>query len=137
MPTANTYCERLIGSIRRECLDDLIPLNTSHLRRTLRDWVCHYNAGGRIALWDLALLIDSNRAHLFASKLLNYLQFHVTANRSSADCITSIDEQTPRELLDDIIAEYRYFPAPGLFSGGYLYATAALDAPARCITSKR
>ncbi|MBV9443274.1 MAG: hypothetical protein JO217_11315 [Acidobacteriaceae bacterium] len=26
MPTANAYCERLIGSIRRECLDYLIPL---------------------------------------------------------------------------------------------------------------
>ena len=45
MPTANAHCERLIGSIRRECLDYLIPLNTSHLRRTLREWVCHYNAG--------------------------------------------------------------------------------------------
>jgi putative transposase len=45
MPTVNAHCERLIGSIRRECLDYLIPLNTSHLRRTLREWVCHYNAG--------------------------------------------------------------------------------------------
>ena len=45
MPTANAHCERLIGSIRRECLDYLIPLNVSHLRRTLREWACHYNAG--------------------------------------------------------------------------------------------
>ena len=44
-PTANAHCERLIGSIRRECLDYLIPLNASHLRKTLREWVCHYNAG--------------------------------------------------------------------------------------------
>src|SRR5689334_2296032 len=45
MPTANAHCERLIGSIRRECLDYLIPLNASRLRRTLREWACHYNAG--------------------------------------------------------------------------------------------
>src|SRR4051812_20053878 len=41
-PTANAFCERLIGSIRRECLDYLIPLSESHLRRTLREWVNHY-----------------------------------------------------------------------------------------------
>jgi transposase InsO family protein len=45
MPTANAHCERLIGTIRRECLDYLIPLNASHLLRTLREWTCHYNAG--------------------------------------------------------------------------------------------
>jgi transposase InsO family protein len=44
-PTANAHCERLIGSIRRECLDYVIPVNASHLRRTLREWAYHYNAG--------------------------------------------------------------------------------------------
>src|SRR4051812_41124677 len=44
-PTANAFCERLIGSIRRECLDYVIPLSESHLKRTLREWVNHYNAG--------------------------------------------------------------------------------------------
>ena len=44
-PTANAFCERVIGSIRRECLDYVIPLNESHLRRTLREWLNHYNAG--------------------------------------------------------------------------------------------
>jgi putative transposase len=44
-PTANAHCERLIGSIRRECLDYLIPLNASHLWRILREWTGHYNAG--------------------------------------------------------------------------------------------
>jgi transposase InsO family protein len=44
-PQANAYCERLVGSIRRECLDFLIPLNEKHLRRTLQQWVEHYNRG--------------------------------------------------------------------------------------------
>jgi putative transposase len=37
-PQANAFCERLIGSIRRECLDFLIPLNERHLRRILKEW---------------------------------------------------------------------------------------------------
>ena len=44
-PQANAYCERLVGTIRRECLDFMIPLNESHLRRMLREWVRHYNEG--------------------------------------------------------------------------------------------
>ena len=34
-PQANAYCERLIGTTRRECLDFLIPLSEEHLRRLL------------------------------------------------------------------------------------------------------
>jgi transposase InsO family protein len=44
-PRANAYCERLIGSIRRECLDWVIPLSERDLRRILREWVAHYNPG--------------------------------------------------------------------------------------------
>jgi transposase InsO family protein len=44
-PKANAFCERLIGTIRRECLDFLIPLGEGHLRRILREWVGHYNRG--------------------------------------------------------------------------------------------
>jgi transposase InsO family protein len=44
-PQANAFCERLIGTMRRECLDWVIPLNEGHLRRVLREWVAHYNRG--------------------------------------------------------------------------------------------
>jgi len=42
---ANAYCERLVGTLRRECLDFLIPLSESHLRMMLKEWVRHYNRG--------------------------------------------------------------------------------------------
>ena len=42
-PQANSYCERLIGSTRRECLDFLIPLSENHLRRVLAEWRDYYN----------------------------------------------------------------------------------------------
>jgi transposase InsO family protein len=44
-PKANKICERVIGTIRRECLDWMIPLSESHLRAILREWVAHYNRG--------------------------------------------------------------------------------------------
>jgi putative transposase len=44
-PQANALCERLLGTLRRECLDFLIPLTENHLRHFLHDWVLHYNAG--------------------------------------------------------------------------------------------
>ena len=44
-PKANAYCERLIGIARRECLDYVIPLREKHLRKTLGEWVPHYNHG--------------------------------------------------------------------------------------------
>jgi putative transposase len=44
-PKANSACERLGGSLRRECVDLLIPFSEQHLRTTIRDWARHYNRG--------------------------------------------------------------------------------------------
>jgi putative transposase len=44
-PRANALCERLIGTLRWECLDYLIPLSANHVERVLTQWVCHYNEG--------------------------------------------------------------------------------------------
>jgi transposase InsO family protein len=42
---ANSLCERVIGTLRRECLDFLIPLAEYQLRSVLKEWVTHYNQG--------------------------------------------------------------------------------------------
>jgi transposase InsO family protein len=44
-PQANALCERLIGTLRRECLDYLIPFSANHLGHLLMQWVPHYNGG--------------------------------------------------------------------------------------------
>jgi transposase InsO family protein len=44
-PEANAICERLIGTLRRELLDWMIPLSENHLRRLLQIWLAHYNGG--------------------------------------------------------------------------------------------
>ena len=42
-PQANSICERAIGSMRRECLDYMIPLNEAHLRKLIKNWKRYYN----------------------------------------------------------------------------------------------
>ena len=44
-PMANSICERFGGTLRRECLDFLIPLNERHLKMTIKEWGLHYNRG--------------------------------------------------------------------------------------------
>jgi transposase InsO family protein len=38
-PKANLVCERFGGTLRRECLDFLIPFNERHLKAILKQWV--------------------------------------------------------------------------------------------------
>jgi transposase InsO family protein len=43
-PWQNGYCERAIGSIRRECLDHVVVFGERHLRHLLRSYASYYNA---------------------------------------------------------------------------------------------
>jgi putative transposase len=42
-PWQNPFVERLVGSIRRECLDHIIVWNERSLRRTLQSYFAYYN----------------------------------------------------------------------------------------------
>jgi transposase InsO family protein len=44
-PKANAIAERVVGTLRRECLDHMIIVNEQHLRRVLREYAAHYNRG--------------------------------------------------------------------------------------------
>jgi transposase InsO family protein len=68
-PWQNGVVERLIGSIRRECVDQIIVLGEAHLRRILKSYAGYYNEvrthwslnkdapvsrsilGGRVGVW--------------------------------------------------------------------------------------
>jgi transposase InsO family protein len=43
-PWQNAYAERLIGSIRRECIDHVVVLGKRHLRHVLLSYKDYYNA---------------------------------------------------------------------------------------------
>jgi putative transposase len=42
-PKANSLCERFGGTLRRECLDFVIPFNERHLQSVLKAWIAHYH----------------------------------------------------------------------------------------------
>jgi transposase InsO family protein len=42
-PWQNPFVERIIGSIRRDCLNHIIVLNERHLRRILREYFSYYH----------------------------------------------------------------------------------------------
>src|SRR5213593_2188918 len=42
-PWQNPYAERLIGSIRRDCLDHVIIVNERHLQRILQSYFAYYH----------------------------------------------------------------------------------------------
>jgi transposase InsO family protein len=42
-PWQNSFAERLIGTIRRECVDHIVVLGETHLRRILREYARYYN----------------------------------------------------------------------------------------------
>ena len=42
-PWQNPYAERLIGSIRRDCLNHVVVLGEQHLRRVLASYLAYYH----------------------------------------------------------------------------------------------
>jgi putative transposase len=54
-PWQNAYIERIIGSIRRECLDQVVVLNERHLKRILTTYFKYYHC------WRTHLSLDMDR----------------------------------------------------------------------------
>jgi putative transposase len=50
-PWQNPYVERLIGTLRRECLDHVVVLNEAHLRRLLREYLIYYHGARTHPPW--------------------------------------------------------------------------------------
>ena len=52
-PNANAVAERWVGTVRRECLDQLLIVGPQQLLRVLRRYLQHYNQRCRTAAWPM------------------------------------------------------------------------------------
>ena len=62
-PWQNCFAERLIGSIRRECVDHLVVFGERHLRRILRSYALYYNEWKTSFLTEGCAGVASNLAN--------------------------------------------------------------------------
>jgi putative transposase len=82
-PRANSYAERFVGTLRRECLDHILILGEGHLRKVLAEFARHYNG---------------HRPH-------QSLRQEPPQQPSRAVDITARIER--KQVLDGLISEYR------------------------------
>jgi transposase InsO family protein len=78
-PWQNGFAERLIGPIRRECLDHVVVFGERHLRHVLLSYMNYYNET------RTHLSLDKDSPH----RVLLRGQGVFFAAQSSADCITN------------------------------------------------
>ena len=103
-PWQNGYAERLIGSIRRECLDHVIIIGERHLRHVLRSYQQYYN-GTRTHLSlakdsPLTRSVQAGREHSSAAdprRIAPSLRPDLISDRHSLQSRSGL----PRQHLDD------------------------------------
>jgi transposase InsO family protein len=83
-PRANSFAERFVGTLRRECLDHVLILGEQHLRSVLAEYAQHYNG---------------HRPHQ------SLQQEHPQRGPSTAIDLSARIE--PRQVLSGLISEYR------------------------------
>ena len=83
-PKANSFAERFVGTLRRECLDHVLILGEQHLRNVLAEYARHYN---------------SHRAHQGLQQ--------EAPQRQPSDAIDITARIERRQVLGGLISEYR------------------------------
>jgi transposase InsO family protein len=72
-PWQNGYAERLIGTVRRECLDRILIFGESHLRRILASYAAYYNqARTHLALQKMRPCIEQSNGPVSLSPSQSY-----------------------------------------------------------------
>jgi hypothetical protein len=86
-PWQNAYVERVIGSIRRECLDHIVIFNERHLRRVLSSYVDYYQR--------TRMHLSLERIAPTAARLRHARWEQWSPSRKSAACITATNVSPP------------------------------------------
>lgn len=79
-PKANAFCERFLGSVRRECLDHVLVLGERHLNRESRDYADYFNRARphqgieqQIPEGSPSIPVEPRKAKIIAFSVLNGL----------------------------------------------------------------
>jgi hypothetical protein len=109
-PWQNGFAERLIGSLRRECLDHVIVLGEAHLRRILKNYAAYYRQVSE-AVSGLSQVADG---------LLNQIEtFNLgPAPRLEVKSVRSTVFQNPSAYVMDIAHSIALIAAPFLYACG-------------------
>ena len=73
-PQANAFAERLVGTVRRDCLDWLLITSRRQLERVLRVYVEHYNTHRPHRAFELKPPAPAPRLHLVDPRPIGQLQ---------------------------------------------------------------
>lgn len=102
-PWQNPYAERLIGSIRRDCLNHFIILNARHLKRALASYFDYYHGSGSI--WDSTSNVHSLGGSRVSARL--------SQSRSSAVFITVMNALQRNDMAADSVLANDRMADPG------------------------
>ena len=83
-PRANSFAERFVGTVRRECLDHMLILGERHLRKVLAEYAQHYNG---------------HRPHQALQQ--------EPPQRQPSQAVNITAQIERRQVLDGLITEYR------------------------------
>jgi transposase InsO family protein len=98
-PWQNGFAERLIGTIRRECVDHLMVIGEAHLRRVLVEFAAYYNSLG-------STTHSGKTRHSIDRSSASVASLH---SPFSAAFITNIAEF---ELTDEVLGTHRSSAVP-------------------------
>lgn len=83
-PWQNGFAERLIGSIRRECVDHIVALGEEHLRRILQSYARYYNGS------QTHRALNKNIPHHRAIESLGNHHFTTSPRRASPPILQNL-----------------------------------------------
>jgi putative transposase len=90
-PRVRAHAERWVGTVRRECLDQLLIVGRRHLERVLSAYTTRYN---------------EHRPHRALGQRSPLCRLPPSAPDATTDVI-DLDRLRPRDLLGGLIHEYR------------------------------
>jgi hypothetical protein len=92
-PWENGFAERLIGSIRRECVDHIIVLGEAHLRQILKSYARYYNETRTHIAWiSMRPFFARFREPVWSGHLPSWADFITTTSGYRFSVHTTSDE---------------------------------------------